>query len=81
MRTPEGRAIYGFVGNNRKLFLILGIVNLLWIALRVFAIDGQVPLLAILLLILATVGFIFMGKGEREAQPQFDSDTDYRTQR
>ncbi|MBA3941373.1 MAG: hypothetical protein C0520_09210 [Sphingopyxis sp.] len=77
VRTRDGRSIYGFAANNKKLFLILGILNVAWIALRVFAIDGQVPLLAILLLILAVVGFIFMGKGENEAKAQFEGDAAY----
>ena len=77
VRTRDGRSIYGFAANNKKLFLILGILNVAWIALRVFAIDGQVPLLAILLLMLAVVGFIFMGKGENEAKAQFEGDAAY----
>lgn len=78
IRTPGGRDVYGFAGNNRKLFLILGIFNCVWIALRVLVIDGQVPMLAVLLLVLAAVGFVFMGKGEREAKAQFDDDAGYR---
>ena len=77
VRTRDGRSIYGFAANNKKLFLILGILNVAWIALRVFVIDGQVPLLAILLLMLAVVGFIFMGKGENEAKAQFEGDAAY----
>ena len=45
-------------------------------ALRI-ATEGDVPLLAILLLILGVVGYIFMGKGEREARTQFDGDGGY----
>lgn len=77
VRTRDGRSIYGFAANNKKIFLILGIVNIAWIALRVFVIDGQVPLLAILLMILAVAGFIFMSKGENEAKAQFDGDAGY----
>lgn len=77
VRTPDGRAVYGFAANNKNLFLLLAIVNIVWIALRLLVIDGQVPLLALLLLILSGVGFIFMGKGEREAQAQFEGDAGY----
>lgn len=74
VRTPDGRAIYGFAGNNRKLFLLLGVISTLWIALRV-TVEGDVPLLGILLLILGIIGYIFMGRGEREAKAQFDADS------
>ena len=73
----DGRATYGFATNNKKIFLIVGIVNIAWIALRVFVIDGQVPLLAILLMILSVAGFIFMSKGEKDAKAQFDGDAGY----
>ena len=77
VRTPDGRATYGFATNNQKLFLISAIIALLWMVLR-FAVDGDVPVLGILLFILGIVGFIFMGRGDREARTQFDGDPDYR---
>ncbi|WP_260580613.1 hypothetical protein [Sphingopyxis sp. PET50] len=77
VRSADGRAVYGFAGNNKKIFLILGIVNIAWILLRLFAIGDGVPLLAVLLLILSVTGYIFMGKGEREAKAQFDGDAAY----
>lgn len=77
VRTRDGRATYGFATNNKKIFLIVGIVNIAWIALRVFVIDGQVPLLAILLMILSVAGFTFMSKGEKDAKAQFDGDAGY----
>jgi hypothetical protein len=73
VRTPDGRATYGFATNNQKLFLLTGVLSVVWMALRL-ATEGDVPLLAILLLILGVVGYIFMGKGEREAKAQFDGD-------
>ncbi len=77
VRTAEGKATYGFPANNQKIFLILGIVNIAWIVLILFT-RGGVPLLGVALLILAAVGYIFMGKGQREAQEQFDGDASYR---
>jgi len=76
VRTPDGRAIYGFPGNNRKLFLILGVINVLWVGFKV-AVDGEVPLLGAAVFILAVVGWILMGKGERDAQQQFEGDAGY----
>lgn len=35
VRTVSGRDIYGFAGNNQKIFLILGIFNLIWIAVMI----------------------------------------------
>lgn len=74
VRRADGRAIYGFPGNNRKIFLILGLINLAWVAFRLFVIQDGVPLLGVALLILAIVGYVLMGKGAREAQAQFDAD-------
>ncbi len=76
IRTRDGRATYGFATNNQKLFLLTGVLSVVWMALRV-ATEGDVPLLAILLLVLGVVGYIFMGKGEREARTQFDGDGGY----
>lgn len=73
VRTPDGRDVYGFPANNQKIFLILGIVNIAWIALMAVTRDA-VPLLGVAMLILAVVGYIFMSKGAREARAQFDSD-------
>ncbi|KTE38810.1 MULTISPECIES: hypothetical protein [unclassified Sphingopyxis] len=77
LRTPDGRAVYGFPGNNQKIFLITGIANILWIALMLFT-RGGVPLLGVALLILSVVGYIFMGKGASEAKAQFEGDAGYR---
>lgn len=76
VRTPDGRAVYAFPTSNQKLFLILGIINLAWIAFKV-AVDGQIPLLGAALLVLAVVGWYFMGKGQTEARQQFDGDAGY----
>jgi hypothetical protein len=75
-RLPDGRALYAFPTNNQKIFLILGIVNIAWIALML-ATRGAVPLLGVAMLILAVVGYIFMSKGAREAKAQFDGDAGY----
>ena len=74
VRTADGRAVYGFPGNNQKIFLIVGIVSVLWIAVRLFLIGDGIPLLSVGLLILSIVGYILMGKGRTEAQVQFDAD-------
>lgn len=77
LRAADGREIFVFPGNNQTIFLILGLVNLAWIALRLFLIDGQIPMLGVLLLILAAVGWYFMGKGAAEAKAQFEGDAGY----
>ena len=78
VRTVGGRDVYGFAGNNQKIFLILGIANIAWIALILFT-RGGVPLLGVALLILSAVGYFFMSKGQREAQAQFEGDANYRS--
>jgi hypothetical protein len=78
IRSADGRDVYGFAGNNQKIFLILGIFNLVWIAFTI-AVRGGVPLLGAALFVLSVVGYIFMSKGQREAQEQFDGDAGYRS--
>jgi hypothetical protein len=73
VRTPDGRAVYAFPGSNQKLFLLLGVINFAWIAFKV-SVDGEIPLLGVALMILAVVGWYFMGKGQTEARQQFDGD-------
>jgi hypothetical protein len=77
LRAADGREVFVFPGNNQTIFLILGLLNLAWIALRLFVIDGQIPLLGVALLILAAVGWYFMGKGAAEAKAQFEADAGY----
>jgi hypothetical protein len=76
VRTDDGGAVYAFPTNNQKLFLIIGVINIFWIAFKL-SVDGEIPLLGVALLILAVVGWIFMGKGEKEAKQQFDGDAGY----
>lgn len=77
LRTADGRALYGFANQNSWLFLALGLFNLLWIVV-LMAFDDRVPMLGVAMLVLATLGFIFMRKGERDAKAQFDGDAGYR---
>jgi hypothetical protein len=76
VRTPDGRAVYAFPANNQKLFLVLGIVNLLWVVFMI-ATRGAVPMLGVALMALAAVGWYFMGKGQAEASQQFEGDAGY----
>ena len=76
VRTPDGRAVYAFPTNNQKLFVLSGVIASLWIALKV-AVDGEIPLLGVALVVLAVVGWYFMGKGQTEARKQFESDAGY----
>ncbi len=76
VRTPGGRSVYAFPANNQKLFLVIGIINLFWIVFTVVVRDA-VPMLGVALLILAAVGWYFMGKGQTEARQQFDGDASY----
>jgi hypothetical protein len=76
VRTPDGRSVYAFPGNNQKLFLLLGIINLLWVVTMI-ALRGAVPMLGVGLLILAAVGWYFMGQGQAEAKRQFDGDASH----
>lgn len=73
VRTSDGQSIFGFPGNNQKLFLVLGIFNLIWVAFTI-VVRGGVPLLGAAGMVLCIAGYIFMSKGQREAQAQFDGD-------
>ena len=77
VRTTDGKSVYGFPANNQKIFLILGVVNIAWITLVLFT-RGGVPLLGVALLLLAILGYVFMRKGQADAQAQFDGDASYR---
>ena len=73
VRRSDGTAVFGFPGNNAKIFLIVAIVNLVWILARL-AIDGGLPLLAVLLVILGGIGYVLTSRTQREARQQFESD-------
>lgn len=74
VRTSDGQSLYEFPTSNAKLFLVLGIINLVWIVFKL-AVDGEIPLLAVALIILAIVGYTLMSKTAREAKQQFDQDS------
>ena len=76
VRTPDGREVHAFPNTNQKLFLLVGVINLLWIGLKV-AVDAEIPLLGVALLILAVLGWYYMGKGQTEANRQFEGDKGY----
>lgn len=76
VRTPDGRAVYGFAANNQSLWLLCGTISIAWMLLRITTQD-DLPLLGVLLLVLSVVGYIFMGKGAAEAKAQFDGDAGY----
>ena len=77
MRTGDGRAVYAFPTNNQTAFLVIGIINLLWVTVLIVT-RGDIPLLGAALLILAVVGWYFMNKGKNAAKAQFDADAAYR---
>ena len=77
IRKADGTTICEFPGNNVRLFLILGIINVLWIILRLST-DGQLPLLAVALIILSIVGYVLLSKTQREAKQQFADDAAFR---
>jgi hypothetical protein len=74
VRKSDGTAIYDFPTANATLFLVVAIINLLWIVLRL-ATDGQIPFLGVGLLILGGVGYTLTSKTQREARRQFDGDS------
>ena len=76
IRSAGGHDVYGLAGNNQKIFLILGIFNLIWIVFTI-VVRGGIPLLGAALFVLSVVGYIFMSKGQREAKEQFDGDAGY----
>ena len=76
VRTPDGREVHAFPGTNQKLFLLIGVINFAWIVFKL-AVDAEIPLLGVALLILAVLGWYYMGKGAKEANAQFASDAGY----
>jgi len=76
MRTADGGAVHGFPGNNQRIFLLAGIVAVLWNAILIATRDS-ISLLAVAMIVLSVVGWYFTSKGKREAQAQFEGDIDY----
>jgi len=77
LRTADGREIYGFPTNNQRLFLVLGILNLIWVV-TMLVLRGGIPLLGAAVLVLCAAGWYFLGRGQVEAKKQFDGDAGHR---
>lgn len=78
VRTPDGRDVYGFPGNNQKIFLLSGVIGVLW-NIVLIATRESISLLGVAMIILSVVGWHFTSKGKREAQAQFDGDAGFRS--
>ncbi len=76
VRMADGRAVHGFPGNNQRIFLLAGIVAVLWNAILIATRDS-ISLLAVAMIVLSVVGWYFTSKGKREAQAQFEGDSGY----
>lgn len=73
VRLNDGTSTFGFPNNNEMIFLILGVVNFLWVTFMLVT-NGGVPVLGVALLILAVVAYIFTSGTKREARRQFHGD-------
>src|ERR1044072_4924699 len=56
VRMADGRAGYGFPGNNQRLFLLAGTVAVLWNAILIATRDS-ISLLAVAAIVLSVVGW------------------------
>lgn len=72
-RLANGTQAYGVPGNNERVFLILGVVAVLWVIVKIVT-AGGVPLLGVGMIVLAIVGYVMMSKTKREAKTQFEAD-------
>lgn len=77
VRTPDGREVFDFPSNNKKIFLIAGVLGVVWNILLILTRDA-ISLLGVAMIVLGAFGYYFMGKGKTEAQAQFDGDAGYR---
>lgn len=73
VRLADGTALYAYPGNNEWIFGILLAVNVAWIAVRL-ALDGSVPILALLVIALAITGLVLTRSSRAESRRQFDGD-------
>lgn len=74
LRKPDGTSVYSYPGkSNKMIFASIIPMSLVWIALRL-ADKGDIPLLAIGLIILGAFGWHATSKSERETREQFDAD-------
>ena len=72
IRLADGTEIYSYPGNNLRLFVMATVVAIAWIAISV--VNDKLPLFAVLLLILGTVGTFLSRKSKVETKQQFDAD-------
>lgn len=77
VRTADGREVFGFPSNNQKIFLITGVLGVVWNLVLILTRDS-ISLLGVAMIVLSVLGWHFMGKGKREAEAQFDGDTGFR---
>lgn len=74
VRLDNGTSVYAYHMGNMKIFPIMGAVSLAWIILMIFIRDA-VPMLGVLTLILAIVGFFVTRRAIEESKAQFDADS------
>jgi hypothetical protein len=73
VRLADGTTLHAYPGNNEWIFGILLAVNVAWIAVRL-ALDGSVPILALLMIALGITGLVLTRSSRAETRRQFDGD-------
>jgi hypothetical protein len=73
VRLNSGASVYSYHTGNLLLFPVLAVVNVAWIILMIFTRDA-VPMLGVLMIGLAFVGYFITRRSMLETKEQFDSD-------
>lgn len=76
VRTADGKSAYGFAQNNERIMLVVLVLNALWLAGGV-AVDGQIRLFPLALVVLAVVVYPLYRKTRMESLRQFEADSGY----
>ena len=72
IRLTDGTELYAYPGNNLRLFVMATVIAIAWIAISV--VRDKLPLFAVLLLVVGTVGTVLSRKSKVETRQQFDAD-------
>lgn len=72
IRLGDGTEIYAYPGNNIRLFILVIVIAIAWIAVSVL--NDKLPLLAVGMIVLGAVGVVLTSKSKSETRRQFESD-------
>lgn len=73
VRLADGTALYAYPGQNVRIFLLVVVMSLAWLALRFFD-RGDLPILGLILFAFGAVGYFLTHSNRAETLRQFEGD-------